>query len=50
MENNNQNNTANNVEKNERTYHCNDCGGVIYRREVFCSHCGKKLDHFDFED
>lgn len=33
-----------------QTYHCNDCGGVIYRHEVFCSNCGKKLDNFDFED
>lgn len=34
----------------ERTYHCNDCGGTIHRHEVFCSKCGKKLDHYDFED
>lgn len=33
-----------------RTYHCNDCGGVIYKHEIFCSKCGKKLDHYDFED
>ncbi len=46
---NNQNNTQP-TEKAKRTYHCNDCGGVIYRREVFCSNCGKQLDHFDFED
>jgi|GEM_PF-3580779 len=37
-------------EKAIRTYHCNDCGNVIYRHEVFCSKCGKQLDHFDFED
>lgn len=36
--------------KPRRVYHCNDCGGPIYRHEVFCSTCGKKLDHFDFED
>lgn len=40
--------TAN--EKTTRTYHCNDCGNTIYRHEVFCSKCGKKLDHYDFED
>lgn len=34
----------------ERVYHCNDCGGEIHKNEVFCSKCGKKLDHFDFED
>ena len=32
------------------TYHCNDCGGVIHRHDVFCSKCGKKLDHYDFEE
>jgi hypothetical protein len=34
----------------EQTYRCNDCGNTIYRHEVFCSKCGKKLDRFDFED
>lgn len=34
----------------KRVYHCNDCGGEIHKYEVFCSKCGKKLDHFDFED
>ena len=33
-----------------RTYRCNDCGNTIYRHEVFCSKCGKLLDHFDFDD
>ena len=33
-----------------QTYHCNDCGGTIYRHEVFCSHCGKKLDRYDFTE
>lgn len=37
-------------EGQKRTYHCNDCGNTIYRHEVFCSKCGKQLDHFDFED
>ena len=37
-------------DKPKRIYRCNDCGGVIYRHEVFCSKCGKLLDHFDFED
>lgn len=32
-----------------RMFHCNDCGNIIYRYEVFCSKCGKKLDHYDFE-
>ncbi|MBQ0060750.1 MAG: hypothetical protein MJZ69_04160 [Bacteroidaceae bacterium] len=35
---------------NARTYHCNDCGATIYKHEVFCSKCGKKLDYYDFED
>ncbi|MBQ0020808.1 MAG: hypothetical protein KBT39_09850 [Bacteroidales bacterium] len=48
MENNKQNPTPN--KKEQHTYHCNDCGNVIYRHEVFCSKCGKKLDHYDFED
>jgi len=43
-------NTDSNEAKTPRTYHCNDCGGTIYRHEVFCSKCGKLLDHFDFED
>ena len=42
--------TPNQDSKPRRVYHCNDCGGPIYRHEVFCSTCGKKLDHFDFED
>lgn len=36
--------------KEQRVYHCNDCGGTIYKYQVFCDTCGKKLDHFDFED
>lgn len=39
-----------NTRSNIQVYHCNDCGGEIYRHEVFCSKCGKKLDHYDFED
>lgn len=38
------------TEGSPRTYRCNDCGGTIYRHEVFCTKCGKKLDHYDFED
>lgn len=37
-------------QKEEQVYHCNDCGGVIHKHDVFCDKCGKKLDHFDFED
>lgn len=33
-----------------QVYHCNDCGADIYKHMVFCDKCGKKLDHFDFED
>ena len=33
----------------EQVYHCNDCGNVIYKHEVFCSKCGKLLDRYDFE-
>lgn len=36
--------------KEEQLYHCNDCGGVIYKHQIFCDNCGKKLDHYDFED
>lgn len=42
--------TKSREEKEEQTYHCNDCGNTIRRREVFCSKCGKLLDRFDFED
>jgi len=35
--------------KEGQTYHCNDCGNVIYKHEVFCSKCGKLLDRYDFE-
>lgn len=45
-----QTNPANTPNKNAHVYHCNDCGGVIYKHEIFCSKCGKKLDHYDFED
>lgn len=41
---------ANATGNSPRTYHCNDCGNIIYRHEVFCSKCGKKLDHYDFEN
>lgn len=47
------NNTENKEKKDgkeEQTYHCNDCGNVIHKHEVFCSKCGKLLDRFDFED
>ncbi|MBP1531675.1 MAG: zinc-ribbon domain-containing protein [Bacteroidaceae bacterium] len=36
--------------KEERTYHCTDCGSEIRRRDVFCSKCGKLLDKYDFEE
>ncbi|MCF0198892.1 MAG: zinc-ribbon domain-containing protein [Bacteroidaceae bacterium] len=42
-----QNDTQN---KSQRVWHCNDCGNEIHRHDVFCSKCGKQLDHFDFED
>jgi rubrerythrin len=37
-------------EKEQRVYHCGECGGIIERRQIFCPTCGKKLDHYDFED
>ncbi len=40
----------NDAPKGTRTYRCNDCGGTIYRHEVFCSKCGKLLDRYDFEE
>ena len=40
----------NKEKREERTYHCNDCGNTIYKHEVFCSKCGKLLDRYDFED
>ena len=34
----------------QRQFHCGECGGHIERHDVFCPKCGKKLDHFDFDD
>ena len=31
-------------------YHCNVCHNVVYKHDVFCSKCGKKLDYYDFKD
>lgn len=42
------NNTENAANVEQQTYRCNDCGNVIYKREVFCSKCGKVLDRYDF--
>ena len=36
--------------KKERTYRCNDCGAEIHKHDVFCPKCGKKLDHYDFDE
>lgn len=42
--------TEDKKDREEQTYHCNDCGNTIYKHEVFCSRCGKLLDKYDFED
>lgn len=34
----------------EHLYHCGNCGGVIFKHQVFCEHCGKKLDFMDYKD
>lgn len=31
-------------------YHCGNCGGVIFKHQVFCEHCGKKLDYMDYQE
>ena len=50
METTNKESQKNKESQEEQVYHCNDCGNVIYRHEVFCSKCGKLLDRYDFED
>ena len=36
------------VREIEHANHCSQCGGVIFKHQVFCEHCGKKLDKEDF--
>ena len=31
-------------QKEERVFHCGECGGVIEKRQIFCPTCGKKLE------
>ena len=34
----------------KQVYHCSECGAEIRKGDVFCPGCGKKLEHYDFED
>ena len=36
------------VREIENANHCSECGGVIFKHQVFCEHCGRKLDKSDF--
>ncbi len=37
-------------EQDKRTYHYNNCSGIIEGRQVFGPKCGKKPDYFDVEN
>ena len=28
----------------KQEFHCPECNGLVYKRQVFCDHCGKKLE------
>lgn len=30
-------------------HHCPNCGYAIFKHQVFCEHCGRKLDKEDFQ-
>ena len=36
------------VREVENANHCSECGGVIFKHQVFCEHCGRKLTKEDF--
>jgi rubrerythrin len=37
------------IRNNKEQYHCSNCGGFIFKHQVFCEHCGHKLDKTDWE-
>ncbi len=37
------------IRNNKVQYHCSNCGGFIFKHQVFCEHCGHKLDKTDWE-
>ena len=37
------------IRNNKVQYHCSSCGGFIFKHQVFCEHCGHKLDRTDWE-
>lgn len=32
------------IQNSVEEFHCPKCGGVIYKYQVFCDHCGEKID------
>ena len=37
------------IRNSKEEYHCSNCGGFIFKHQVFCEHCGHKLDKTDWE-
>ena len=38
------------MEPKKQKYYCSECKTEIHKGDVFCSGCGKQLDHYDFEE
>jgi hypothetical protein len=38
------------IRNSKEEYHCSNCGGFIFKHQVFCEHCGHKIEKSDWED
>ena len=38
------------IRNSKEEYHCSNCGGFIFKHQVFCEHCGQKIDRTAWED
>lgn len=38
------------IRNSKEEYHCSNCGGYIFKHQVFCEHCGHKIEKSDWED
>jgi len=38
------------IRNSKEEFHCSNCGGFIYKHQVFCEHCGHKIEKSDWED
>jgi hypothetical protein len=38
------------LRQQEELFHCNECGAPIFKDQVYCEQCGKKLDYSDYYD